>query len=121
MRFLERAQSIAFTRHLLIISILSIYIQFKSRKVSGSWCTQQKVQELEKGIVIQLLYLPVFYIFSSLQTTISSCNYTAYNIKIDVSAKHKTSQMWNPLLFSLRHPCQRFLQDEISNQAVNAI
>lgn len=107
--------------HYLYPFRVNLYIQFKFRKVSGSWCTQQKVQELEKGIVIQLLYLPVFYFFSSLQTTIFSCNYTAYNIKIGVSAKHKTSQMWNPLLFSFRRPCQRFLQDEISNQAVNAI
>lgn len=40
-----------------------------------------------------------------------SWNHTAYNIKIGVSAKHKTSQMWNPLLFSLICPCQGFLQE----------
>uniref|UniRef100_M0ZLT4 Protein GAST1 n=1 Tax=Solanum tuberosum TaxID=4113 RepID=M0ZLT4_SOLTU len=101
---------------------VNLYIQFKSGRCQVL-VTQQKVHEQawEKGIIIQLLYLPVFYFFSSLQTTNLSWNYAAYNVKIGVSAKHKTSQMWTHLLFSLRHPCQGFLQDEISNQAVNAI
>eukprot|EP00474_Spongospora_subterranea_P001116 CRZ01574.1 hypothetical protein [Spongospora subterranea] len=108
--------------HYLYPFQVNLYIQFKSGRCQVL-VTQQKVHEQawEKGIIIQLLYLPVFYFFSSLQTTNLSWNYAAYNVKIGVSAKHKTSQMWTHLLFSLRHPCQGFLQDEISNQAVNAI
>ncbi|KAG5624102.1 hypothetical protein H5410_009320 [Solanum commersonii] len=89
-----------FVTYSLILPIMvNLYIQFKSGRCQVL-VTQQKVHEQawEKGIIIQLLYLPVFYFFSSLQTTNLSWNYAAYNVKIGVSAKHKTSQMWTPLL-----------------------
>lgn len=110
--------------------IFSLSLSFPSQSlytIQSGRCqvlvTQQKVQEQgwENGIIIQLLYLHVFYFFSSLQTTNLSWNYTTYNVNVGVSAKHKTSQMWTPPLFSLRRPCEGFSQDEISNQAVNAI